>query len=624
MTRALAFTFVLISALLLSACKQSSTAFGSDVRSYTGSVSSAIPSTYSGRVIDGPMEKAKVWLDINGNGLYDSTVSVTEGTGTDKVTLSIPGGEPTATTGPDGRFTMDVSSLQFDPTVARSLNPADYPLMAMVIPGQTVDHGGDGSPENRAYVLMARPGKHILSPLSTYVEATNKYCKPVNLSCDIPVLNIQKNLGVPINLESDYIKAGDPASYAYARAFGYFLGLESPDSFNQTPTSFSALQKLFTGSALRVINTVFIKQGPTLINLVNQAAQASGGYDNLDVSKIGITPVAVNIGDPQLLLSQKVYIKGASEPEATTTADLLSTSDNVSAVLHWHYTPDGQVTDISVDGYMQPSLISLAKLAGANGYVPAMESPGLLWFFDRFNPAQAGSSTLVTDGVADERMTFDWSKKKAYYYSTYTGHGATSSALGSTPQDTFSWSENTQGQVISVSDDTRTLAITYADSSPDSRVTSYIVTRNSDGATLRSWTFDTPQTCTITSNQPQVDTLQVPATVTENETAANLTESMPWAYDTRFSSSPMGRIQRLTFIDGSLLSGSQNLFQWQYGYPGTPLDPDQPNLVTQAELTNFSSYLQCGYNTPLPGYNVYAYVRFGYERLASYILDNYK
>lgn len=619
------------SLLLLSACKQNSTVFGTDTRNYTGQVTSTIPNTYSGKVIDGPMANARVWLDINGNGLYDKTVSVTVGSGPSQKTLTIPGGEPTAMTDSNGNFSLDVSSLKFNPDVASDLDPRNYPLMAVVIPNKTVDQGGNGSPEKNAYLMMSPPGQTIVSPLTTYIEATRKYCSPVGGSCDLAVTDIQNTLGVTINLESDYIKANDPVSAAYARAFGYFLGLETPSTYSQTLSGTDGLANVFDAASQKVINTIFIKQGPKLIQTVDQAAKSGSGYANMDVSQIGINAVPPGVSDPEVLYKQTVYLDGATEPQKHSVSEFQSVSSYVSAVLSWKYTPAGQVSEISVDGLMDPSLISLSRLADAKGYVANMDRQGLLWFFDKFNPGEAGKVT-VGDGKADEVLVFDWTQNKAYYYSDYSGHGATSSALGditdpSQAQDVFSWKYNINGRVTQVSDNTRTMTISYNGTSAKD-VSQYSVTKNSDNSLLRSWTFGTPQVCNGSTVKSPADSLDIPVTVQENQNASSASALMSWAYDNLMvpsGSDSRGQIQRLSFINQNLISTNpQGYMEWWYSYPTTPLDSDQPYLIQSAALNVYDQNLKCGFSSYPPTGNLYAYVTYDYEHLSKYILDNYQ
>ena len=619
------------SLLLLSACKQNSTVYGTDTRNYTGQVSSTFPNTYSGQVIDGPMAKARVWLDINGNGLYDKNVSVTVGSGSSKKTLSIPGGEPTAVTDSNGDFTLDVSSLKFNPDVSSDLDPRKYPLMAAVIPDKTVDQSGDGTPEKHAYLMMSPPGQHVISPLTTYVEATSKYCQSTATeSCAQSVANIQNTLGVSINLESNYIKANDSVSAAYARAFGYFLGLETPSTYNKSIAGTDGLGNVIGADAQRIIGTVFVKQGPKLIQLVNQAAKTGSGYNGLDVSQIGIHAVPVDISDPEVLYKQTVYLDGATQPKLHTSVDLSNSSKYISSILTWSYSAAGQVLKISADGYMDPSFISLSKLADADGVVGDMESPGLLWFFDKFNPNQANTA-VVGDGKADEVLVFDWANNKAYYYSDYSGHGATTSALGDTgnpadAQDVFTWQYDIYHHVTKVSDNNYTMTISYAGGG-SSIVTSYVITQNGNGNVLRSWTFGIGTHCSSTSSSP-IDSFDVPATVFDNVNSANITDSMSWAYDDRAvpsTSNFIGKLLRLGFVDQNLTpSSSNNRFEWRYGYQSNSTSSSQPYLIQEAVLSSYQSGLSCGGSAALfSSYDIYSYVRYSYERLSKYVNDYY-
>ncbi|MCP5078997.1 MAG: hypothetical protein GY951_13200, partial [Psychromonas sp.] len=92
-------------------------------------------------VIDGYLQKAKVWLDTNKNGLKDV-------------------GEPSAITGVGGKASLDVSAIN---------NPEQYPLIAVATKGVTIDEDNN-TPVEKDYVLTAPKGKLIITPLTTIVK----------------------------------------------------------------------------------------------------------------------------------------------------------------------------------------------------------------------------------------------------------------------------------------------------------------------------------------------------------------------------------------------------------------------------------------------------------------------
>lgn len=95
------------------------------------------------RAIDGYLQGAKVWLDVNSNSLLDD-------------------GEPNALTKAGGIATLDVTAL--------GTKSADYPLMVEVIAGQTIDESAPETEIKQGYVMTAPAGYTIITPLTTLVQ----------------------------------------------------------------------------------------------------------------------------------------------------------------------------------------------------------------------------------------------------------------------------------------------------------------------------------------------------------------------------------------------------------------------------------------------------------------------
>ena len=134
------FSFTLL--VLLAACEGGGG--GGSTTSLTSGpagTSETTVSTLSGTLADGYLKDARVFLDRNGNRVYDS-------------------GEPMAMSTVGGAFSL-------------SINPgegAKYPVVAQVIGGQTIDED-DGQPVTDSYLLEAPPGRwQFVSPLTTLVH----------------------------------------------------------------------------------------------------------------------------------------------------------------------------------------------------------------------------------------------------------------------------------------------------------------------------------------------------------------------------------------------------------------------------------------------------------------------
>ncbi|WP_017220531.1 hypothetical protein [Moritella dasanensis] len=166
---------------------------GSDDPVVTASAAPAVaPVSYSVKVIDGYLQNAQVWLDVNGNKLLDLN-------------------EPTALSGAGGIATLDVTNI---------VNPQQYAIYAKIILGQTVDV--DRGPVANDYIMSAPPGEADITPLSTLVhiwieQNTDGTETPEALAMvkEAAIAKVANNFGIPEgDVLSDFI-ASNSASTAY-------------------------------------------------------------------------------------------------------------------------------------------------------------------------------------------------------------------------------------------------------------------------------------------------------------------------------------------------------------------------------------------------------------------------
>ena len=603
--------------LLLAGCNSGgSTVFGTDSRSYSDGVPNSTPGEYSGRVMDGYLRNARVWLDLNGNGVYDSSpVTVTSG----NETITLPHGEPTAMTGSGGAFTLDVSGLEQDPKVAPSADPRKYRLMAVAIPGVTVDES-TGATVSKAYLMTAKPGVTVVSPLTTIEEAIDSYCV-FGTSCGSANDTVQSFLGVPVNLEEDYIKANNARSAAYARAVAYFLQLQTPAAVNASLQGTDGISAQgFSTAEVPVINRTLVSYARTVLKDVDQAASDAGGnYALVSPENLSLPTLSLDYSDPMVVTQQKFYVLNEDNALKAKASGSGNLKNYPAGTLTWYYDTAGRPTKVESDGYMQPSLVELMRMANVKGAFGKLNSQIRDWFFTAFNPG----SSIVNDGVIDERMVFDWDKNKAMFYSTYSGHGATGSVLGNTgdqPQDTYQWTYDSHGRVNSVSDNRYSLAVSYVGTS--STVAGYVLTDSSDGST-KTWQFQTANSCYDGATTERLMTSQVPLSfsVVPNSTPFQTDTSPSWDYDTR---NGRDQLLRAPFFDLSIYT--QTWLQWNYLYYSTPLDANQPDLIKEALLGEVSGDSACSTTVPyvdsLSSSDVYfMVVDYNYELLSKYVLE---
>jgi len=171
---------VSLSLLLLTACSGGG---GGDTDGASKTVESgdtATSTTLSGVVADGYLRGARVFLDRNGNLVYDN-------------------GEPTALSAEGGAYTLNV-------------NPGDgdlYPVVVQVIGGETIDEDSGSVVEN-SYFLASLPGKwQFVSPLTTLVKLEAD--KNPSLTVQEVEIALRSQLGIngSVSLFSNYLDAPD-------------------------------------------------------------------------------------------------------------------------------------------------------------------------------------------------------------------------------------------------------------------------------------------------------------------------------------------------------------------------------------------------------------------------------
>lgn len=143
-----------------------------------------------GQVADGYLQKAEVFLDLNGNKVLDP-------------------GEPETATGPDGRFKLLVQQADAD----------SHPVVVQVVPGQTLDQDS-GNRETDPMTLEAPVGQfQFISPLTTLVKNALDKTPGLTVAQAEAQVRTAFGLGTQVPLSADYIAAeqsNDPQQAAAA------------------------------------------------------------------------------------------------------------------------------------------------------------------------------------------------------------------------------------------------------------------------------------------------------------------------------------------------------------------------------------------------------------------------
>ncbi|EMN7254215.1 hypothetical protein WB876_000433 [Vibrio vulnificus] len=135
--------------------------------------------SYSVTAIDGYLQNAQVWLDLNKNFVWDAN-------------------EPRATTGAGGVATLDVTGIT---------NPESFPVVVKAIKGETIDED-TGNTITTDYVMSAPAGEQDVTPLSTMVHVLLE--RDETLTKDEAVQTVATQLGIETDdVLGDYIEDND-------------------------------------------------------------------------------------------------------------------------------------------------------------------------------------------------------------------------------------------------------------------------------------------------------------------------------------------------------------------------------------------------------------------------------
>ena len=160
----------------------------------SGSSSSA-KSTISGAVADGYLEKAEVFLDRNFNYIHDA-------------------GEPSTTTDAEGKYILAVDSDDV----------GKYPVVALAISGQTIDHDTEVKTLTESYLLcidrraLTGTADNFISPISTQLREMMETGKYENIQQASEDLRLRLNMPIGVNMHADYMMLGSTTSADTNRA----------------------------------------------------------------------------------------------------------------------------------------------------------------------------------------------------------------------------------------------------------------------------------------------------------------------------------------------------------------------------------------------------------------------
>lgn len=610
--------------LTITGCGNESDELPVDGRDFDG-VQYSEPAPYTGKVIDGYLKNARVWLDMDGDSQYTSGPMVYELASGREITL--PSGEPTAMSSEDGQFSLDTSELVVSPEVGPNIDPRKFPLHALALPGKTQEQTYSGDvPVSRAFMLSAAPGVRNITPLTTLARYRRLAALgPLLDSTDTSLASL-----AGINLLKDYVLVEDDRAHAYARAMARFMASQFPDAYNDElakPGSVGTERYLSRQGAF-LLGISLVQNAGDVIAAVDLAVQ--GNYANVDVDLIDLPQVPVELSDPVLLTSQRVY----AQPERSDTLPANRSDLLISAELMFDYSEDGRLQSISAEGCLDPSMQEIARLLTVNGYMATLSTQ---WLPSASLSPQ--SRIAYSDSGVDERLVFDWAAGTARFETGTTCHqyeGAQpgSTEIGGNPEITYSWSFS-NGRlaelVARIPQQSGTLTrklvpeFSYApDGFPGYRLLE-------EEVELESLTYSGAfKSCTI---EEDVDAQSAAQVVTGSQRyvfsgyevqPAGFT-GLALEFDTRYD---LNRPLRYGFLAPGM-AGLNNVdadrgFEWALYYPArnsaTPLG-GTPNLIREAYLKSYGGSRTCGREFESVPSGVYARVDYLYKNLSEYLVE---
>lgn len=572
------------------------------------------PRPYTGRVIDGYLRNARVWLDMDGDSQYTPGPMTFENSAGTEITL--PGGEPTTMTGEDGAFSLDITELVQDPSISPDIDPRDFPLFAVVLPGQTMEQTRMGDVVlEEAYMLSAPPGVRNVTPLSHLVRQR----RLIGLQDLLVASNeLAEALG-NVNMVSDYVRSGDHRAHAYARAFARFMASQFPQQYSDILRNGDGRERYLSEEAVYLLGVSFARNALAVVRVVDEAA-SQGNYENINIDELPLPEVPVELDDPVILERQTTLARGEGSQLPATMSNL-----SVSAELVFDYSEDGRLTSVTANGCMTPSMREMARLINARGKIA---DTNIQWM-PSISLSQQSASYHEAEGP-DERLVFDWQNRTATFETTTTCHPglASSSALGGPAAISYEWTmadAQVQSLTATSGDKTEVLELDYQFGND----AFFGYTRSVDGAEQEIMALTgSIQSCEGDIDPEDADAALVVSaqqsyTVSGSIVPAEGFDSLALEFDTR---NDRFRPLRFGFLDETMAStpGVSNTegFDWAFYYPfenSSEFVEDQPNLISVAYLNRYGGGRACGREFERTPSAAYARVNYTYQRLSEYL-----
>jgi len=388
---------LMVLALLLAGCPDSdkSTEFPFDERELTNPIQNRNTDVYSGNVMNGNLENAIVWLDMDGNGRLSPD-------------------EPWGWSDENGEFKLDVSKLkQQNRADGRDLDPRDFPLMAVAVPEYTIDRHVNEEIDH-AFFLMAPPGRTLISPFSTMVEARRRLpfvpavTSPGN-ALERSATDVRARMAVAseeVSVLQNYRRSQAPRTPFYAEALRRFIQAQVPGGISGGISNGTDNPQVnaFVREDIQVIGTLMLDQIGDILEEVDALIDAYKASNNDDAllgftlpvdSLETIVDLKPDLSNPFVLREQIVYLPPAEEDNLTLDASNVDSRGRVVARVLFDYGVGTALRRIDVLGESAPSMSVIAMLMDDGGRVADLgRQPWFDVVLDEDNIDRADSDVL--------------------------------------------------------------------------------------------------------------------------------------------------------------------------------------------------------------------------------------
>ncbi|KAA8980728.1 hypothetical protein [Halospina sp. K52047b] len=430
--------------------------YGEDITRYDSNPAAGDPGTYPVQARNGRLERALVWLDMDGDqalSVYDhqdyEDDVLADADDETKARLDVDNSfkltEPWGITDADGNLDLDVSALDLPESVAADLDPSDYSLMVVAVPGETRN---GGELVDRAFFLSAPPGVSTVSPFTTLAE-TIRWLRGDSLDAAAAASRLQQenllDAQEPVSIYQDYLNAqGATRAPHYATALRRLQQKQVTGALNgkvkkavedglenMTP---GQREVFFELNDFQVLGSVMLDQAANVIRAVDADIDARGvdGYALPADGKLdSIRNFKPDFDNPLVPVEQRYFTRLENpENEENFAPGALETGDNgdevrlgrltaedaeLNAQVFFDYGPGGRVSRISVRGQTRPSMSAFRFLSagedGGNpvdlGYAPYLDmetGPAL----DEAVERDALSSEVLDERFGEADGAIDW------------------------------------------------------------------------------------------------------------------------------------------------------------------------------------------------------------------------